>query len=66
MHQSPRKPIGTRPDKDDVVAAWDLADAQLERRALRGAQPKARRFHLRDDPLHDEALRDDDKPRSSS
>ena len=66
MHQSSRKQIGTRPDKDDVVAAWDLADAQVERRAMRGAQPKARRFHLRDDPLQDEALRDDDKPQSQS
>ena len=64
MHQSPRKQVGTRREKYDVVAAWDLADAEAESRALRGSQPKARKFHLRDEPLQDDALREERRPNS--
>jgi hypothetical protein len=53
MHQSPQKLIGSRREKYDIVTAWELADAEAERRALRGAQPKARKFQ------RDEAMRDD-------
>jgi hypothetical protein len=54
MHQSPQKQIGSRREKYDLVAAWDLADGEAERRALRGAQPKARKFSAREDDPRDE------------
>lgn len=46
MHQSPQKQLAGRRDK---YAVFDLGDAEAERRMNRGAQPKARKFPLRDE-----------------
>jgi hypothetical protein len=45
MHQSPQKQLPRRRDKYD--AEFDQAEA--DRRLYRGAQPKARKFPLRDE-----------------
>jgi len=46
MHQSPEKHPVSRRDK---YAGLDSADAEADRRSYRGAQPKARKFHLREE-----------------
>jgi hypothetical protein len=59
MHQSPQKQIGSRREKYDIYSAWEDADAEAERRALRGAQPRARKSQQRDDTMRDETMREE-------
>lgn len=62
MHQSPQKLIGVRRDRNAVYAAFELADAEAERRLLqRGSQPKARKSGRRDLPVQDRPGRDEER-----
>jgi hypothetical protein len=51
MHQSPQKQLPRRRDKYE--AEFNEAEAEADRRHYRGAQPKARKFPLRDESQRD-------------
>jgi hypothetical protein len=46
MHQSPQKQLAGRRDK---FADYEMADTPAERKAQRGAPPKARKFPQREE-----------------
>jgi hypothetical protein len=57
MHQSPLKQIGA-PRREKYAAFEALeGDAEAERRLYRGTQPKARKFHPREDDAREERSR---------
>jgi hypothetical protein len=57
MHQSPLKQLPARREK---YAEFDETEAEADRRLYRGAQPKARKFPLREDSSRE--LRRDRQP----
>ena len=57
MHQSPQKQLGgPRREKYAALEAF-AGDSELERRVQRGSQPKARKFHLREEAPREERIR---------
>ena len=55
MHQSPQKQLGG--PRREKYAALEARDSELERRVQRGGQPKARKFHLREEAPREERVR---------
>jgi hypothetical protein len=56
MHQSPQKQLGG-PRREKYAALDPMADELVERRLARGNQPKARKFHLREESPRGERSR---------